>query len=36
MDNGGYRHLPVLKDGKPIAMISVRDMLKHILYLCNT
>ncbi len=35
MDNGGYRHLPVLKDGKPIAMISVRDMLQHILKLCK-
>jgi CBS domain-containing protein len=36
MDCGGYRHLPVLKDGQPLGMISVRDMLHHITRLCKT
>ena len=36
MDVGGYRHLPVIKDGQPLAMISVRDMLHHMTRLCNT
>jgi CBS domain-containing protein len=36
MDCGGYRHLPVLKDGQPLGMISVRDMLRHITRLCRT
>jgi CBS domain-containing protein len=35
MDCGGYRHLPVLDDGHPVAMISVRDMLRHITRLCR-
>ena len=35
MDVGGYRHLPVLKDGKPTGVISVRDMLRHITRLCK-
>jgi signal-transduction protein with cAMP-binding, CBS, and nucleotidyltransferase domain len=35
MDIGGYRHLPVFKDGKPVGVISVRDMLKHITKLCK-
>lgn len=35
MDVGGYRHLPVVKDGKPIGVISVRDMLRHITRLCK-
>jgi CBS domain-containing protein len=35
MDCGGYRHVPVLEDGQPIAMISVRDMLRHITRLCR-
>jgi CBS domain-containing protein len=35
MDAGGYRHLPVLKAGKPVGMISVRDMLAHIANLCK-
>ena len=34
MDVGGYRHLPVIKDGKPIGVLSVRDMLRHITKLC--
>lgn len=35
MDNGGYRHLPVLEGGEPRGMISVRDMLRHITQLCK-
>jgi CBS domain-containing protein len=35
MDGGGYRHLPVLKDGQPPGMLSVRDMLRHITRLCK-
>jgi CBS domain-containing protein len=35
MDIGGYRHLPVLKDGQPLGMISVRDLLRHITRLCK-
>jgi CBS domain-containing protein len=34
MDVGGYRHLPVVRDGHPFGMISVRDMLRHITGLC--
>jgi CBS domain-containing protein len=36
MDVGGYRHLPVLKEGRPLGMISVRDMLHHMTRLCNS
>jgi CBS domain-containing protein len=36
MDAGGYRHLPVLKDGQPLGMISVRDMLRHMTRLCKS
>src|SRR6266852_745939 len=35
MDVGGYRHLPVLKDGVPAGVVSVRDMLRHITRLCK-
>ena len=35
MDVGEYRHLPVLKDGLPVGVISVRDMLRHITRLCK-
>jgi|SRR6516162_3295833 CBS domain-containing protein len=35
MDVGGYRHLPVLHEGKPAAVVSVRDMLRHITRLCK-
>ena len=35
MDVGGYRHMPVMKDGHPLGMISVRDMLRHITQLCK-
>jgi CBS domain-containing protein len=35
MDAGGYRHLPVMKDGKAVGVVSVRDMLRHIVTLCH-
>jgi CBS domain-containing protein len=35
MDVGGYRHLPVVRDGKPVSVVSVRDMLRHITELCR-
>jgi CBS domain-containing protein len=35
MDGGGHRHVPVLDGGKPAGVISVRDMLRHIMKLCK-
>ncbi len=35
MDGGGYRHVPVLHDGKPVSLVSVRDMLHYLTKLCN-
>ena len=35
MDSGGYRHLPVLQDGKAVGVVSVRDMLTHLTRLCG-
>src|SRR5262249_7916172 len=35
MDCGGYRHLPVLQGERPIGVVSVRDMLRHITRLCK-
>jgi CBS domain-containing protein len=35
MDSGGYRHLPVLANGRPTGVISVRDMLRHFTRLCK-
>jgi CBS domain-containing protein len=35
MDGGGYRHVPVVDGGRPIGVISVRDMLRHITRLCK-
>ncbi|MBM3979506.1 MAG: CBS domain-containing protein [Planctomycetes bacterium] len=34
MDAGGYRHLPVVAAGKPVGVISVRDVLRHITAVC--
>ncbi|MCS6864496.1 MAG: CBS domain-containing protein [Gemmataceae bacterium] len=34
MDAGGYRHLPVVDGDQPVGMISVRDILRHILTIC--
>lgn len=30
MDSGGYRHLPVVFEGKPVGVISVRDILRRL------
>jgi CBS domain-containing protein len=35
MDAGGYRHVPVVQDGRAISVISVRDMIEHITRLCK-
>lgn len=35
MDAGGYRHVPVLENGKPVSIISARDMLKFLTRLCK-
>jgi CBS domain-containing protein len=35
MDAGGYRHLPVVEDGRPVGVLSVRDMIRHITRLCR-
>jgi CBS domain-containing protein len=34
MDAGGYRHLPVVSAGKPVGVISVRDVLRHLTTVC--
>lgn len=34
MDAGGYRHLPVVEGGRPVGVISVRDVLRHLTALC--
>lgn len=34
MDAGGYRHLPVVTGGRPVGVISVRDVLRHITTVC--
>ena len=35
MDAGGYRHLPVVDRGRPVGVISVRDILRHVTLLCR-
>lgn len=30
MDLGGYRHMPLMEDDKPVSLISIRDLLKYI------
>lgn len=35
MDGGGYRHLPVMAEGKPQGIISVRDILRYVSELCR-
>lgn len=34
MDVGGYRHLPVVEGGRPVGVISVRDVLRHLTAVC--
>jgi CBS domain-containing protein len=37
MDVGGYRHLPVVEeDGRPVGLVSVRDVIRHITRLCGS
>lgn len=35
MDVGRYRHLPVVHDDRPVGVISVKDILRHMLNLCQ-
>src|SRR5205807_9964711 len=35
MDIGGYRHLPIVQEGRPVGVISVRDIMRHITKLCK-
>jgi CBS domain-containing protein len=35
MDAGGYRHVPVVDNGKPVSLISAHDMLRFLTGLCK-
>ena len=35
MDGGNYRHVPVVANGQPLGVVSVRDMLRYITNLCK-
>src|SRR5207245_2180295 len=35
VEGGGYRHLPVVRDGRPIGMSAVRDMMRYITRMCQ-
>ena len=30
MSVGGFRHIPILREGKPVGVISVRDVLRYL------
>jgi CBS domain-containing protein len=30
MDLGGYRHIPIVDEGRPVGMISIRDILRYV------
>lgn len=30
MDVGGFRHIPIVQDGHPVGLVSVRDLLAHL------
>jgi CBS domain-containing protein len=35
MSLGNYRHMPVVENGVPVGVFSVRDLLKHVTRLCS-
>jgi CBS domain-containing protein len=35
MDSGGYRHLPVTRDGRLVGIVSVRDLMRHVTQLAR-
>ena len=35
MDVGGYRHVPIVDEGRPTGALSARDLLRHIVKLCK-
>lgn len=30
MSNGGFRHMPLVKDGYPTRVVSIRDLFRHV------
>jgi CBS domain-containing protein len=30
MANGGFRHVPIVEDGKPVSFIDINDLFRHI------
>ncbi len=34
MDAGGYRHLPVVEQDRPVGVISIRDVLRYLTQFC--
>lgn len=35
MDVGGYRHLPIVDGRKPVGILSVRDLIRHMTQMCK-
>jgi CBS domain-containing protein len=31
MIHGGFRHLPVVEAGTPVGIVSIRDLMRHVL-----